>query len=126
MIVTEFGLPHIIRSDNGPYYNSKEFQQFLQCYSIMHQTSSPNHLRSNGFAECMVGVAKNLIYKAGKERKPWISGLFEYRISPQEGSIASHLQLMTQCRPREKNLPQLPSTLGAKEMHQTCQELIRR
>ena len=25
-IVTELGLPHIIRSDNGPCYNSKEFQ----------------------------------------------------------------------------------------------------
>ena len=29
-IVTELGLPHIIRSDNGPCYNSKEFQQSLQ------------------------------------------------------------------------------------------------
>ena len=43
MIVTELGLPHIIRSDNSPCYNSKEFQQFLQHYSITHQTSSPNH-----------------------------------------------------------------------------------
>ena len=42
MIVTELGLPHT-RSDNSPCYSSKEFQQFLQCYSIMHQTSSPNH-----------------------------------------------------------------------------------
>ena len=30
MILTELGLPHIIRSDNGPCYNSKKFQQFLQ------------------------------------------------------------------------------------------------
>ena len=30
MILTELGLSHIIRSDNGPCYNSKEFQQFLQ------------------------------------------------------------------------------------------------
>ena len=29
MIVTELDLPHIIRSDNGPCNNSKEFQQFL-------------------------------------------------------------------------------------------------
>ena len=29
-IVIELGLPDIIRSDNGPRYNSKEFQQFLQ------------------------------------------------------------------------------------------------
>ena len=51
MIVTELGLLHIIKSDNGPCYNSKEFQQFLQCYNITNQTSSPNHPRSNGFVE---------------------------------------------------------------------------
>ena len=71
-IVTELGLPHIIRSDNGPCYNSKEFQQFLQCYSITYHTSSPHHPRSNGFVERMVGVAKKLMDKAGKEGKPWI------------------------------------------------------
>ena len=124
-IVTELGLPHIIRSDNGPCYNSKEFQQFLQCY-ITHHTSSPHHPRSNGFVERMVGVAKKLMDKAGKEGKPWISGLYEYRVTPQSGSIASPLQLITQCTPREKNLPQLPSTLGAQEMYQTQQELVRR
>ena len=125
-IVTELGLPHIIRSDNGPCYNSKEFQQLLQRYNITHQTSSPHHPRSNGFAERMVGVAKKLMDKAGSEGKPWISGLYEYRVTPQSGSIASPLQLITQCTPREKDLPQLPSTLGAQEMYETCQELIRR
>ena len=69
----------------------------------------------------MVGVAKKLMDKAGKEGKPWISGLFDYRVTPQSGNIASPLQLMTQCTPREKNLPQLPSALGAPEMHQTHQ-----
>ena len=126
MIVTELGLPHIIRSDKGPCYSSKEFQQFLECYSIMHQTGSPNHPRSNGFAERMVGVAKKLMDKAESEEELWISGLFDYRLTPQTGSIASPLQLMTQHRPMEKNLPQLPSGLGALEMHQTHQELIRR
>ena len=64
--------------------------------------------------------------KAGKEGKPWISDLFDYRFTPQSGSIASPLQLLTQCTPREKNLPQLPSTLGAQEMYQTHQELMNR
>ena len=124
MIVTELDLPHIIKSDTC--YNYKEFQQFLQLYSITHQTSSPNHPRFNGFVERMVGIAKKLMDKAGKEGKPWISGLFDYRITPQSGSIASPLQLMTQHTPREKNLPQLPSALGVPEMHQTHQELIKR
>ena len=125
-IVTELGLPHIIRSDNGPCYNSKEFQQLLQCYNITHHTSSPHHPRSNGFVERMVGVAKKLMDKAGSEGKPWISGLYECRVTPQSSSISSPLQLITQCTPREKDLPQLLSTLGAQEMYETHQELIRR
>ena len=117
-IVTELGLPHTIRSDNGPCYNSKEFQQFCNI-NITNHTSSPHHPRSNGFIERMVRVAKKLMDKAGKEGKPWISGLYEYRVTPQSGSIASPLQLITQCTPREKDLPQLPNTLGAQEMYQT-------
>ena len=74
----------------------------------------------------MVGVAKKLMDKAGSEGKPWISGLYDYRVIPQSGSIASPLQLITQCTPREKDLPQLPSTLGAQEMYETHQELIKR
>ena len=81
---------------------------------------------TSGFVERMVGVAKKLMDKAGKDGKLWISGLFDYRVTPQSGSIASPLQLMTQCTPREKNLPQLPSALSAPEMHQTYQELIKR
>ena len=126
MIVTELGLPHIIRSDNGPYYNSKEFQHFLQWYNITHQTSSPNYARSNQFVDRMVRVAKKLMNKAEKEGKPWISGLFDYRVTPQSGSIASPLQLLTHHTPRKKDLPQLPNTLGTQEMYQTQQECMKR
>ena len=73
----------------------------------------------------MIGVAKKLMDKAEKEGKPWISGLFDNRVTPQSGTIASPLQLMTQHTPREKNLPQLPSALGAPGMHQTHQGLIK-
>ena len=64
--------------------------------------------------------------KAGKEGKLWISGLYEYRVTAQSGSIASPLQFITQCTLREKDLPQLLSTLGAQEMYQTHQELIKK
>ena len=113
MIVTELGLPVILKSDNSPCYSSTEFHDFLQWYSITHQTNSPNHPRSNGFVERMVGVAKKLMDKAGKEGKSWISGLFDYRVTPQSGSIASSLELMTQHTQRERCLSQLPSSLGA-------------
>ena len=85
-------------------------------------TTSHTKPAAQTIPERMVTVAKRLMDKAGKEGKPWISGLFDYRVTPQSGSIASPLQLLTQCTPREKNLPQLPSTLGA----QKCTKLTKR
>ena len=70
----------------------------------------------------MVGAAKKLMDKARREGKPWV----QVCLTTGSGSIASPLQLMTQCTPREKNLPQLPSALCAPEMHQTHQELIKK
>ena len=48
--------------------------------------------------------------KAGSEGKPWISGLYDYRVTPQSGSIASSLQLITQCTPRERGERPTPTT----------------
>ena len=39
----------------------------------------------------MVGVAKKLMDKAGKEGELWISGLFDYRVTSKSGNIASPL-----------------------------------
>ena len=94
----------------------------LQHHTPGKQPKSPKIYR---FIERMVGVAKKLMDKARKQGKLWISGLFDYRVTPQSGSITSPLQLMTPHTPREKNLLQLPSALGAPEMHQTHQELIK-
>ena len=125
MIVTELGLPHIIKSDNGPCYNSKEFQEFLQHYSITHQTSSPNHPRFNGFVERMVVVAKKLMDKAEKQGKLWISGFLLQGHTPVRQhciTFATDDRAHTQ----EKEIDPIAQCIGAPEMHQTHQELIKR
>ena len=64
MIVSEFGKPQVFRSDNGPCYSSQELRFFIQNWAIKHRTSSPHYPQSNGLAESMVKVSKNLIEKA--------------------------------------------------------------
>ena len=64
LIFSEFGRPFIFRSDNGPCYSSEEFKFFMQNWLIEHRTSSPHYPQSNGLAESMVKVSKNLIEKA--------------------------------------------------------------
>jgi len=45
------GIPSILRSDNGPQFTSREFNQFCESYGIQHETSSPHFQSSNGEAE---------------------------------------------------------------------------
>ena len=54
MVISEFGSPVVLKSDNGPCYAAKEFKDFMEQNDIIHITSSP-HLppiewicRSNG------------------------------------------------------------------------------
>ena len=42
-MITEFGCPFVLKSDNGSCYSSREFHNFLQFYQIHHITSSPHH-----------------------------------------------------------------------------------
>ena len=108
-------------------FQGKTSEQCCSAHGILPNSQKNTVLSHTEFPpERMVGVAKKFMDKAGKEGKPWISGLYEYRVTPQSGSIALPLQLITQQTPREKDLPQLPSTLGAREMYQTRQEPIKR
>ena len=54
MIFTEFGYPFVLKSDNGPCYTSREYDDFLEFYKEHHITSSPHHPQSNGFTEAFV------------------------------------------------------------------------
>ena len=37
------GIPEIVKSDNGPYYNSREFKRFPIDQGFQHITSSPDY-----------------------------------------------------------------------------------
>ena len=87
MIFSEFGNPLVFRSDNGPCYSSQEFKFFMQNWLVEHRTSSPHYPQSNGLAESMVKVSKNLIEKAIKQDLPWNKLLLDYRCTPISSEI---------------------------------------
>ena len=57
------GVPAIVMSDNGPPFNSAEFQNFAHAFDFVHTTSSPHFHQSNGFIEAMVKKVKNAYRK---------------------------------------------------------------
>ena len=58
---TRRGIPEVVRSDNGPQYDSAEFAKFAKGWEFKNVTSIPLYAQSNGEAERTVKTAKNLL-----------------------------------------------------------------
>ena len=95
-------IPEELRTDNGPQYSSKEFEEFCNQYGIQHMTSSPAYPQSNGEAERAVQTVKRLWSK----REDKHIALLDYRTTPLESYGLSPAQLLMGRRPRNK----LPTT----------------
>ncbi|KAK5866506.1 hypothetical protein PBY51_020693 [Eleginops maclovinus] len=118
------GIPDVVVSDNGPQYNSQEFQRFCQLWEFQHRTSSPGYPQSNGKAESAVKTAKRLMRKAkAAGEDPYLS-MLDHRNTPTEGLKTSPAQRLL-CRRTRTLLPTRDSLLQP-EVKQTTRELIDR
>ena len=77
-LFARYGIPEVVRSDNGPQFSSQEFTDFAREYQFHHQTSSPHFPSSNGQAERAVQTVKNLLKKS---KDPFVA-LLAYRATP--------------------------------------------
>ncbi|XP_055599174.1 uncharacterized protein K02A2.6-like [Uranotaenia lowii] len=86
-IFSVFGLPDIVVTDNGPPFSSQTFINFLKNQGIEVLKSPPYHPSSNGQAERMVRLVKDVLkkYMLEPEIKSWDTEdqlnyfLFNYR-----------------------------------------------
>ena len=85
------GIPNKLVSDNGPPYNSYEFQQFMTSYDIEHVTSSPHYPQSNGKVESAIKTAKRLLKKSNAARSDIHLALLDWRNTPLESSPAQRM-----------------------------------
>ena len=77
-VFARFGIPKVIRSDNGACYISKEFKQFGKESGFLLATSSPRYPPSNGLAENAVKTVKRLWRKCRDKT----NALSAYRTTP--------------------------------------------
>ena len=98
---SRYGIPEILRSDNGPQYTSdRRFKKFEKDWNFEHVFSSPHYSQSNGKAENTVKTMKRLMTKATESgRDPWLA-LLEYRNTPSESMTSSPAQWMMGRRTR--------------------------
>lgn len=111
---TDFGIPTVLRSDNGPQYSSAEFSRFMKDNRIQHVTSSPAYPKSNGQAEAMVKSAKKLLTKSKAANSSYMAGLIELRNTPITADIPAPAVLL-----QGRLLPSLLPTTNDKLFPQT-------
>ena len=51
LIISEYGWPETLISDNGPCYTAEVFTKLMGEYNVNHVTSSPHYLQSNELAK---------------------------------------------------------------------------
>ena len=124
-IFQEYGIPFILRSDNGPCYASREMKTFLDESGIIHSTSSPHYPQSNGLAEAFVKISKNLMEKAVKEGKKWNTYLLQHRVTPLSKEIPSPYEILFGRKPRS-DLTLLPSQLMNSRISRIREEIARK
>lgn len=103
-LFSRYGIPDIVRSDNGPQFQS-HLKKFARECDFKHITSSPYFSQSNGGVEAAVKVAKNLLRK----NADIFEGLLSYRTTPLACGFSPSELLMN--RKLKSNLPILPSLL---------------
>lgn len=103
-IFSRFGIPDILRSDNGPQFQSL-FKKFAHEYNFTHVTSSPYFSQSNGCVEAAVKTAKSLL----KKNEDINLALMAYRSTPLECGFSPYELLFS--RKMKTLLPLLPSRL---------------
>ncbi|KAK3933075.1 hypothetical protein KUF71_017336 [Frankliniella fusca] len=118
-----FGAPEIFRSDNGPPFNSFEFEAFCRTWEVTLIISSPRYPRSNGKAEAGVKKMKDILNKCSSMSDTY-RGLLAYRDAQlQDGCTPAQLFLGRKTRtllpvlPAELR-PQWPDLPAVKQAHQ--------
>ena len=93
-----FGIPDIIRSDNGPQYSGEAFKKFCREWDIQHVTSSPHYPQSNGYIERQIRWIKPIIKKCLNTGENVNRALLTIRATPTDNTIPSPAELLMKRR----------------------------
>ena len=90
-IITQFGVPHVLISDNGLQFDSKMFRRYCGELGITNRYSTPTYLQGNGQAEAVNKVIVNGLKKMLDDAKgKWVEELphvlWTYRITPRRST----------------------------------------
>ena len=117
-IITRFGAPHTLISDNGLQFDSKNFREYCCDFGITNQYSTPAYPQGNRQAEAVNKVIVNGLKKRLDDAKGrWVEELphvlWTYRTTPRRSTNGTHFSMTYGAEavlPLEDNFPTLKSS----------------
>ena len=111
-IFSRQGVPCVLKTDNGPPFNSSEFEQFASYLGFKHRKVTPYWPKANGEAERFMRTLEKAIRTACIENKNRQQALYEflrqYRATPHSTTNISPAEALNN---RKLNIP-LPSVVA--------------
>nr|XP_025681124.1 uncharacterized protein LOC112782770 [Arachis hypogaea] len=97
-VVTRFGIPEVVISDNSTQFTDKKFMEFLNGLGIKQRFSSVEHPQTNGQVESankviLSGLKKRLDNKKGAWADELASVLWSYRTTEQSSTKETPFRL---------------------------------
>jgi hypothetical protein len=118
-IFTQFGIPEVVKSDNGPPFQSYDFKHFAEEMNFKHRKITPLWPQANGGVERFMKTLKKALRCAVAEKRNWKEEmprfLLNYRTSPHSSTGKAPATLLFG-RSLRTRLPQLPKEKKVEEV----------
>ena len=118
-IFSQFGIPEVVKSDNGPPFQSYDFKQFAQDLNFKHRRVTPLWPQANGGVERFMKTLKKALRCAVAEKRNWREEiprfLLNYRNSPHASTGKAPATLLFG-RSLRTRLPQIPKIKKEEEI----------
>uniref|UniRef100_A0A2N9I7Z0 RNA-directed DNA polymerase n=1 Tax=Fagus sylvatica TaxID=28930 RepID=A0A2N9I7Z0_FAGSY len=87
-IITRFGIPYKLITDNGTPFINKDVREMLEHYRVKHRRSTPYYPQGNGQAEAtnrmLLRILSKMVFDYGNDWKAHLADvLWAYRSSPK-------------------------------------------
>jgi transposase InsO family protein len=110
-----FGIPIEVRSDNGPPFNSKEFDDFAKYLGFKHRLITPEWPQANGIVESFMKNLVRIVRTAVIDKVSWKVRLIEflrnYRSTPHSTTNVAPADLFFR-NAKTTRLPQFKSNFS--------------
>jgi transposase InsO family protein len=98
-IITKFGCPKILMSDQGTHFINKTIEALTEEFVVCHQKSTPYHPQANGIVEAFNKILETTLMKiCSVNMDEWdlrvLTVLWAYRTTCKNITMQTHIKLV--------------------------------